>query len=62
MGNVAQDQVALKPESVAEMLQIHPNTVRVWASQGRLKGRKVGARWLISAQSIQDFFEEHQSQ
>lgn len=30
----------------AEMLQVHPNTVKFWFKTGKIKGRQVGAGWI----------------
>jgi excisionase family DNA binding protein len=31
-------------QEAAEALQVHPQTVRVWLRQGKLKGRLIGGR------------------
>jgi excisionase family DNA binding protein len=31
-------------QDAAELLQVHPQTVRVWLRQGKLKGRLIGGR------------------
>jgi excisionase family DNA binding protein len=31
-------------QDAAERLQVHPQTVRVWLRQGKLKGRLIGGR------------------
>ena len=31
-------------QDAAEQLQVHPQTVRVWLRQGKLKGRLIGGR------------------
>lgn len=39
-------------EEAAEILPIHYQTIRRYIKSGRLKGRKVGAKWFIDDDSI----------
>lgn len=34
-------------EQVAQLLQLHPDTVRIWLRTGRLRGRKLGRVWRV---------------
>lgn len=49
----------IKLYSVIELskkLNVTPLTLRTYIKQGRLKGRKVGGRWLLSENSLREFF------
>ena len=37
-----QDEPVLTVAEVAERLRIHPQTVRLWLKEGKLKGRLIG--------------------
>ncbi len=42
-------------KEVAEMLGITLQTVRTYIKNGRIKGQKVGNRWVVTEDSIKDF-------
>lgn len=42
-------------DEVAELLNVHRETVLRWAREGQLHGYKVGTRWRFSAQNVQRF-------
>ena len=44
-------------EQAAKILQLHPDTVRIWLRDGRLKGRKMGRVWRIAAAELQRLSE-----
>ncbi len=42
----------LTPKEVAEQLQVHPVTVRVFLRNGILPGKKVGDLWRVSQMAL----------
>lgn len=42
---------------VAEQVQVHPETVRVWLRSGLLPGRHVGQQWRVSQVDLTGFLE-----
>jgi len=46
----------------AELLKIHPHTVRRYIKQGKLKARKLGTGYAITAEAIKEFFREPMKQ
>jgi excisionase family DNA binding protein len=47
----------LTSDEVAYLLKIQPYTVREWAKEGRLKGRKYGRMWRFKREDIQAFID-----
>ncbi len=47
-------------EQVAEIIQVHPETVRRWLREGRLKGFALGGKsgWRIRERDIDAFIED----
>lgn len=43
------------PAELAEKLKLHPNTILKALRSGRLKGGKLGRKWLIPGSAIEDF-------
>ena len=43
------------PEQIAEILLVHPRTVRNWLRDGNLEGKKISNQWRISHDNLQDF-------
>lgn len=39
-------------EQTAELLQLHPDTIRLWLRSGRLQGRKLGRVWRVPDQEL----------
>ncbi len=52
----------LTVEQVADALQVHIDTVRVWLRSGRLKGTLLSRRagWRVSPSELERFMEEGQ--
>jgi len=50
------DLVFYELPEVAEKLDCHINTLRKYLRDGRLKGRKVGNKWLVSEDGLREFF------
>jgi excisionase family DNA binding protein len=46
-------------EQIADLLQVHPETVRSWLRAGRLKGRAFGGKtgWRIRESELNAFLE-----
>lgn len=44
-------------EQAAKILQLHPDTVRIWLRDGRLRGRKMGRVWRIAAEELRRLSE-----
>lgn len=57
---------ALEPfltlREAAEVLRLHPRTVREYVRRGELKGRVIGGRWRFKRKDLDAFFEAASSQ
>ena len=42
-------------DEVAEILHLHPRTVRIYLNEGKLAGRKIGKEWRISRAALNSF-------
>ena len=42
----------LNIRQAAELLKVHPNTIRNWLKAGELPGKKIGRLWRISAAAV----------
>ncbi len=42
---------------LADLLQVHKETIRLYLNAGKLKGRKMGKKWFVSGKSVQEYFE-----
>ena len=42
---------------VAEQVQVHPETVRIWLRSGLLPGRHVGQQWRVSQADLSGFLD-----
>ena len=45
-------------EELVKMLKISDFTIREYLKAGKLKGRKIAHRWLISKEELKDFIEK----
>ena len=43
----------LNIKEAAELLRVHPNTIRNWLKSGDLPGRQIGRLWRISAAAVE---------
>lgn len=43
-------------KELSEKLELHPITLRTYIRSGKLKGQKVGGRWMITEESLKEFF------
>jgi excisionase family DNA binding protein len=46
-------------KEVAEKLEVTPLTLRKYINQGRIKGQKVGQRFFISQDNLNEFFNNY---
>jgi len=44
-------------KDLAEKLELNIQTARRYIKEGRIKGKKVGTRWLVTEQAIKEYFE-----
>lgn len=42
---------------IQEKISITPQTARKYIASGELKARKVGSKWFVTEQALQEFFE-----
>ena len=45
-------------KEAAEMLRLHPRTVREYVRRGELEGRVIGARWRFRRKDLDAFFDK----
>ena len=45
-------------KEAAEMLQLHPRTVREYVRRGELEGRVIGGRWRFRRKDLDAFFDK----
>ena len=43
-------------DELAEKLDVSENTLREYIRYGKLKGRKLGTKWFVSAESLWEYF------
>jgi len=46
-----------KADELSEMLNLDPQTIRVYCRRGDLKARKIGRLWYVSAANLQAFID-----
>ena len=46
---------------LAKMLQVCQRTVRTYLNEGKIIGRMVGKRWLVSEDSLKQFFMQEEA-
>lgn len=42
---------------LAKLFKLSPQSVRKYLKEGRIKGQKVGVKWLVSEESIREFLK-----
>jgi excisionase family DNA binding protein len=52
----------LKLAEAAEVLRLHPRTVREFVRRGELRGRLIGRRWRFRRKDLDAFFDAARSQ
>lgn len=50
--------IGMTVEEAAEVLRVHPNTIRALIKAGDLPARKVGVGWRISHRAVERWLEE----
>jgi len=55
---VDKDKLVFQPDEVAELLGVHPESVRRWIRAGKLNAAKAGRYLLISRADLQTFWKE----
>lgn len=50
--------IGMTVEEAAEVLRVHPNTIRALIKAGDLPARKVGVGWRISHKAVERWLEE----
>lgn len=54
---VKDKDVILTTEEAAELLKVKPITVREWARDGKIQGKKLGRQWRFSKKTLIDYVE-----
>lgn len=52
----------LDADEVAELLRVHPRTVKRLASQGGLPGFRVGGQWRFRREAIEEYIRRQEQQ
>ena len=47
-------------DELSEILDIQETTIRKYLREGRLRGRKLAARWYVSEESLADYFRQEE--
>jgi len=42
---------------ISKALGVHPITVQTWVRTGKLPGRKIGVKWLVTEKALQEFLQ-----
>jgi excisionase family DNA binding protein len=50
------DMVLYDTRELADLLGVQEKTVRIYLNNGSLKGRKLGRKWYVPAETLQDYF------
>lgn len=53
------DKEYLTIKDVAELFNVHTNTVRRWLRRGQLPGRQIGRSWRVSKAAIDAYLAEN---
>lgn len=59
--SIAQELSFLTPQEVSRFLRVSVYTVRRWIKQGDLPAYKVGRKWRIKEEAIQEWLNQHES-
>jgi hypothetical protein len=52
------DLVLYDVRDLARKFRLNPLTVRRYLRDGKLRGRKIGTRWFVSAESLAEYFRQ----
>jgi excisionase family DNA binding protein len=58
---MSDDEKLLTVAQVAEQLQVHPETVRVWIRTGELDAMDIGGEYRISRADLNDFIQRRKT-
>ncbi len=58
---MSDDEKLLTVAQVAEQLQVHPETVRVWIRTGELEAMDIGGEYRISRADLNDFIQRRKT-
>jgi excisionase family DNA binding protein len=58
---MSDDEKLLTVAQVAEQLQVHPETVRVWIRSGELDAMDIGGEYRISRSDLNDFIQRRKT-
>lgn len=50
---------AYSAEEAGKILHVQGRTVRQWIADGKIKGVRVGRRWIITREALEDYLEEN---
>jgi len=54
------DKEVMNLKEVSEFLDIHINTLRRWMVEGKIKGHKVGRKWMFLREELIAWIKEHE--
>lgn len=54
---VKDNDVILTTEEAAEFLKVKPITIREWARDGKIQGKKLGRQWRFSKKTLIEYIE-----
>lgn len=58
---MSDDEKLLTVAQVADQLQVHPETVRVWIRSGELEAMDIGGEYRISRADLNDFIQRRKT-
>lgn len=44
-------------KELSNLLQTTPQTIRKYLNEGRLKGNKIGGKWLVTEEDLKEFLK-----
>jgi len=54
------EQEVMTLDEASEFLKIHSNTLRSWLRQGKIRGSKIGRRWIFLKGDLVSLIKESQ--
>ena len=54
------EKEVLTLREAAEFFKIHPNTLRLWLRQGKIKGSKIGRKWVFLKDDLISIIKDYQ--
>ena len=43
---------------LAELLDVQERTIRAYLREGKIKGKKMARKWMVTEEALRDYFEE----